>query len=403
MVRGKLGKILGIFLAVSVAFSEDHPLEKGDPIKPFLKFWEGKASKEEIQFLKALFDLQKIEVPAYMHLFAEGVFLEKKGDLKGALERYLASIKEKPSYNPSYFRFNFLIRKVEDPQPFRERIEKILRDRFKNPPPVIVENPPEKYLFLVEKMSQYMFVYKGKELEAMYPVTTGRDWEDKWREGDKRTPEGIYYFTEFIPPHKLPKMYGGIAVVLNYPNPVDKLLGKGGSGIWLHGSDEENRNQIPFSTRGCVVADNRDLREIVKKIVPENTLIAVFKEIPTNIPIDDVKAFLKEWEKAWENKDFERYISLYSKKFTWKGGGIKAWERYKRRVILGKKWIEVEIEKPTIVAFRRGLSPEVEYYVAEFRQVYRSDTYKDVGFKRLYIVNEDGELKILKEEFRREG
>jgi len=37
----------------------------------------------------------------------------------------------------------------------------------------------------------------------MYPVTTGKNLGDKFTEGDGRTPEGIYYFTRFIPPQEL--------------------------------------------------------------------------------------------------------------------------------------------------------------------------------------------------------
>jgi murein L,D-transpeptidase YafK len=344
----------------------------------------------------------KEEPSEYARFFARGLMAERRGNLEEAIENYLRSIELKSDYNPSYFRFNALIRKVENPEVFRKRMTDIVWKRFSIPPSVIVENSDDKYVFLVEKMSQYLLIYKGKVLENLYPVTTGQDWEDKWVEGDKRTPEGIYYFTEFIPPERLPKMYGGIAVVLNYPNPVDKLLGKGGSGIWLHGSDEEDRNNIPFSTRGCVVAGNDDLRSIVKRIAKENTLIAIYKEIPTDIEVDDVVAFLSLWERSWEEKDVDTFLSMYSKRFRWKRGRFRSWERYKRRVILGKRSIDVEIKDLTVVAFRRGLSEEVEYYVAEFTQVYRSDTYSDVGFKRLYIIKENDELKILTEEFKRD-
>ena len=114
-------------------------------------------------------------------------------------------------------------------------------------------------------------------------------------------------------------------------------------------------------------------------------------------------SFLKSWEESWEEKDLERYLSHYSRRFTWKRGGFKEWKRYKRRVILGKKKIDIEIRDLTLLAFRRGLSKEVEYYVAEFHQVYRSDSYSDRGLKRLYIIKENGKLKILREEFKREG
>lgn len=396
-------RVLILLFIFGIGFGS-HPedLERGNLTNSFERFIEGKATDYDLYIIKSLAEDIKEEPPEYVKLFARGLIAERRGDLEEAIENYLKSIELKRDYNPSYFRFNELIRRVEHPEKFRQKMTDIIWDRFSIPPPVIVENPEDKFVFLVEKMSQYLLIYKGKVLENLYPVTTGQDWEDKWSEGDKRTPEGVYYFTEFIPPEKLPKMYGGIAVVLNYPNPVDKLLGKGGSGIWLHGSDEENRYNIPFSTRGCVVAENNDLRHIVKRIAKNNTLIAIYKEIPTDIELDDVRSFLKTWEESWENKDIDTFLSLYSDKFTWEKGNYRSWSNYKRRTILSKKRIKVDIEDLTILAFRRGLSDNVEYYVAEFHQTYKSDAYSDKGFKRLYILKENGKLKILREEFRKE-
>jgi len=357
-------------------------LERGKVDGAFGRFLRGNASEEDLALIKSLAEEIDLNPSPHLRYYAKGILQEKRGNLREALKNYLMSIEAKSDYNPSYFRFNELIRKVRDADDIRERLTEILKKRFGTPPPVILENPPNRYLFLVEKMSQYLLIYRGMTLEALYPVTTGRDWEDKWREGDRRTPEGIYYFTRFIPPEKLPKMYGGIAVVLNYPNPVDRLLGKGGSGIWLHGSDEEGRNSIPFSTRGCVVADNRDLKDIAARIRKTNTLMAIYKEIPSSIKVDDIRSFLRSWEESWEQKDLKAYLSHYSRKFRWKRGGFREWKRYKRRVILNKRSIEVDLEDLTVVAFRRGLSDEVEYYLAEFRQTYRSDKYSDRGIKR---------------------
>lgn len=393
-----------LLLLISLALGA-HPedLERGDLTGAFKRFLEGKATEYDLYLIKSLAEEIGKEPPPFMRFFARGLLAERRGDYEGALRSYVRSIELKPDYNPSYFRFNELVRKVRNPEAYREKLTRILKKRFSRPPPVLVENPRDKYVFLVEKMSQHLLVYRGKRLEALYPVTTGKDWEDKWKEGDRRTPEGIYYFTRFIPPKRLSKIYGGIAVVLNYPNPVDRLLGKGGGGIWLHGSDEENRNRIPFSTRGCVVAGNEDLRKMIGKISLNNTMIAIFKEIPSRIKLDDVLSFLRSWERSWEGKDLKGYLSHYSERFTWKGGGFREWKRYKRRVILEKRMIEVEIKDLTLLAFRRGLSEEVEYYVAEFHQTYRSDSYSDKGIKRLYIIKEGGKLRILREEFRREG
>ena len=394
---------LSLLLSCGVIFSA-HNLERGDILESVERYIKGSPTSLDLFLLKSLSEEIKEEAPSYMRLFTRGLLEEKRGNKEKALNYYLLSIEENPDYNPSYFRFNALIRKVKNPETYRERIEEIMRKRFAEAPPIIIRNPEDKFLFVVEKMSQYMMIFKGKKLIELHPVTTGIDWEDKWREGDKRTPEGIYYFTEFIPPRKLPKMYGGIAVVLNYPNPVDRAMRKGGYGIWLHGSDSEDRNQIPFSTRGCVVANNDSLRDIVKKIKTHNTLIAIYKTVPDKAEGNEVIEFLKGWERDWESKNFESFIDRYSKKFRWKRGGFKNWERYKRRVILSKDFIEVEIKDLTVVAFLKDDDGKKrEYYVAEFRQSYRSNSYSDKGLKRLYIIREGDKLRIISEEFFREG
>ncbi len=397
----KWGAWLLILLSIlSISLAETRHLERGDILKTFKRFIEGKANDYDVYLIKSLAEEINEEPPDYIRSFAKGLLYEKRGKLEEALENYLSSIEKHPDYNPSYFRLNDLLRRIKHPERFRKRLTEIVRRRFEKAPPVILENPEDRYVFLVEKMSQYLLVYRGKHLEGLYSVTTGKDWEDKWREGDKRTPEGIYYFTKFIPPERLPKIYGGVAVVLNYPNPIDKLLGKGGKGIWLHGSDVEDRKNIPFSTRGCVVAGNDDLKSITEKIKLGNTLIGIFKVIPSELRTKDIRKFLKQWKESWEKKDVDRYLSFYSKRFKWKRGGFREWRRYKRRVVGNKKWIKVDVQDLTVLTFSKG---DINYYVAEFKQIYRSDKYSDKGIKRLYIIEEDDKLKIIYEEFLKGG
>jgi len=391
-----------IFIGLSLSAPHLHEhLEKGR-IEPIIdSVLKGKEKGEAVLIFKAFADelAGKREVPAYLKRYVRGLIAERKGNIREAIKNYIDSIYIKYDYNPSYYRLHELIRKIDNAEKFREKIRNILQVRFAETPPVIVENAPNKYVFVVEKMSQYMLVYKGKKLVGMFPVTTGQAWEDKWREGDRRTPEGIYFFTEYIDVSKLPPLYGNLAVALNYPNPYDNLLGKTGSGIWLHGSDSDNRNNIPFSTRGCVVADNRDLEEIRKYIRLGNTPIAIYKVIPSRLKLDEVGSMIEEWRRSWENKNYNRYISFYSKKFRWKGGDIRSWKRYKRRTVLGKEYIDVDIKDITILAFSRHGDERPLYYVAEFLQIYRSNNYSDRGIKRLYIAKEEGRLKILAEEF----
>ncbi len=389
-----------LWLLVGFIFA-NFELEKGQLEKILIKAIKGK-DEEARAVLRALSELvYPQEPPLYLKLYARGVLLERQGKLEEAINFYLKSIKENPYYNPSYYRFNELIRRVERPITYRKMLEDILRSRFKEPPPVIVENSPKKYLFLVEKMSQTLFLYKGKKLIGMYFVTTGKNWGDKFKEGDAKTPEGIYTFTRYIDVSKLSKDYGKFAVALNYPNPYDKILGKTGDGIWLHGSNPKDRYSIPYSTRGCIVANDLDIEKFKFAIRLEDTLIGIYKVIPTKLKLDNVKDFLRRWKEAWERKDLKTYLSLYSKSFKWKGGGLKEWKRYKRRTILGKKFIRVDLKDITILAFRRYLEERPSYYVIEFLQSYNSDTYSDFGIKRLYVAREGEELKIISEEFKK--
>ena len=392
-MKGARVFLVNLFLLIGVAMpSED--LERGNILKIFEKFLKGSASEEELSVIKEVASKVEVKPPLYLKEYALGLIEENRGNKEEALKHFLRSIELKPDYNPSYFRFNELIRSVDNPGRYREKITHIVKNRFTEPPPVIIANSDKKYLFLVEKMSQYLLVYKGKKLIALYPVTTGQGWGDKWVEGDKKTPEGLYFFTRFIPPSQLPAMYGGIAVVLNYPNPVDKLLGKGGSGIWLHGSNEEDREKIPFSTRGCVVADNESLRDALKFIRLDNTLVGIYKTIPEKLESENVLEVLNRWKESWENKDLEGYISFYSKNFKWKRGGLREWKRYKKRVILGKKYIKVNMKDITVIAFSKG--NEATYYLVEFLQEYESDSYRDRGLKRLYLVKEGSNINSIK-------
>jgi len=396
-------RFLLFFLLSPLLFASVY-LETGEIERVLSKVALGKASEEELKAVKAYFEQMNLPVEKYLVLYARGLLLEREGKLKEALEFYLKSIELNPHYNPSYYRFNFLIRKVESPELYRSKLVKILKERFKSPPPVILENPPHHYVLVVEKMSQYLFIFKGKELVEMHPITTGKNLGDKEREGDARTPEGLYYFTRLVPPDRLPETYGGVAVVLNYPNPYDRLVGKTGGGIWLHGSKEEDRNKLPFSTRGCIVAENKALKEkILPKINLLNTLVGIYKVVPRELKADDLKAFLRRWEEAWESKDLEKFLSFYSESFRWKGGGKKEWRDYKRRTILSKKFIKVEVKDLTVLAFAKRGQKEPLYYLVEFFQEYRSDTYADKGVKRMYIVKEGKDLKIISEEFQEVG
>ncbi len=144
---------------------------------------------------------------------------------------------------------------------------------------VLVKLKEGEYLLLVEKDRHTLTIYDHtlKPLST-YRVTTGKVAGDKQKEGDLKTPEGVYFFTEYIDGRRLHQKYGVGALVMDYPNPFDRLKGKGGYGIWLHATDEPERINRPRDTRGCVVTTDEDFLRIKALVRLGATPVVVVKK-----------------------------------------------------------------------------------------------------------------------------
>lgn len=116
-------------------------------------------------------------------------------------------------------------------------------------------------------------------LVADFYVSIGSNGSGKQREGDLRTPVGIYRITNFIPGTQLPGLYGGGAFTLNYPNAWDRHLGRTGYGIWLHGVPARTFNRAPRASEGCVVLSNTNLAWLRGKIDVQTTPVVLTNEL----------------------------------------------------------------------------------------------------------------------------
>ncbi len=145
-------------------------------------------------------------------------------------------------------------------------------------------------------------------LKYSYPCVTGQLQGDKQQINDLRTPEGIY-FVEYKIANGLDfREYGGVAYTLNYPNPVDRLRGKTGHGIWIHSKGFELS-----PTRGCVAIDLRSISEVGPLLTP-GTPVVVAEELKGTTADDDALATLRglmaEWSQAWESRS-DRLFNYY--------------------------------------------------------------------------------------------
>ena len=137
---------------------------------------------------------------------------------------------------------------------------------------------PNHRLVVVDKSLQRLMVfqYLGEFiLEQEYPCATGQNPGSKLKEGDERTPVGIYFTTHRYKDNKV-TIFGDRAIHLNYPNPFDKAQGRKGNGIYIHGTNQKLK---PRSSNGCITLRNTDLARIYDLIVEQQTPVVVMEKL----------------------------------------------------------------------------------------------------------------------------
>ena len=129
-------------------------------------------------------------------------------------------------------------------------------------------------LFAADKSRKLLFQVEATNgvpsIARQFDCIHGRVEGDKQKEGDLKTPEGVYFITRKIT-QKLDFMeYGPHAFNLNYPNPADRLRRKTGSGIWLHSKGQPIHG---ITTRGCLAIDQYEITELVPILRPGTPVI----------------------------------------------------------------------------------------------------------------------------------
>jgi len=261
----------------------------------------------------------------------------------------------------------------------------------------LISTEKGKYSVCVDKSCQRLYVYDGRRRILEIPCSTGMNSGNKQIKGDKRTPEGVYFFEKIIDGKKLPKFYGWRAYVLDYPNPVDKANGKNGNGIWIHG------RIIPLDktdTKGCVSLINTDLKRIapyldayMTPVITLDQIIYVNKTTLCNLE-ESYRDFVYRWINAWANKELEKYRSCYSDRFydTDRGYCLDDFVESKAKTFKKYNYINISIDQLRI-AGADG------YILAYFLMDYSGDYFQSTGIKYIYIKSTSLGPKILSERF----
>ncbi|WP_320171083.1 L,D-transpeptidase family protein [Maridesulfovibrio sp.] len=255
------------------------------------------------------------------------------------------------------------------------------------------------YVVAVDKEAQrlHLLVHKSPlHAEASFSCATGQAVGDKVVEGDLKTPEGVYFtsgkrtgLTDF-------KLYGTMAFPLDFPNPVDRIKGKTGYGIWIHG---RGKKLLPRDTKGCVALNNADIGALDAKIAP-GTPVIIGKSLEWNdvsgsqkADSEELEALVYKWADDWKNRKdsfFEIYApDLFSRS---EQRPFRYFKNRKKRIFASTDWIDIEI-------FNLRALPGPDYWVTWFDQYYRSGKLSSSTSKRLYWQKVDGKWKIVGREY----
>lgn len=104
-------------------------------------------------------------------------------------------------------------------------------------------------------------------------ISSGKGGFGKQIEGDNKTPLGVYTINAKRSDASLPDLYGAGALTLNYPNALDRHMGRTGYGIWIHGVPHAQRSRAPRSSEGCVTMSNDHIASLMNQVDPKDTLV----------------------------------------------------------------------------------------------------------------------------------
>ena len=343
-----------------------------------------------------------------------------------AMTRVNALLRDYPNFRLAYLvRGDLLLARSRPLQTFGNVVKTVPQDRIEGlreealarlramrsrpsddrlPRYVLQLHPGQKHVLVVDSRRSRLYVFGNDQgrprLVADFYVTLGKNGVEKTREGDQKTPIGVYHVTGNLPRSKLTDFYGAGAFPINYPNEWDRRRGRNGHGIWLHGVPADLYSRPPRASDGCLVLANPDLESVGRYVQVGTTPVIIADAIEWSdaASVDaerrSLNAALEQWRADWQDRDTERYLGHYSQRFGAGGGqGYAAWATHKRAVNAAKSWIKVGLSRVAMFRYPR----EGDFVVVSFEQDYKSSTLSNSMRKRQYWIKEEGRWKILYE------
>ena len=278
------------------------------------------------------------------------------------------------------------------------------------PGSVVQLQPRQRRVLVVDTTRSTLYVFENRDGEPQYVtdyyVSIGKNGIDKFREGDNKTPLGVYHVTGRLSRTKLNATYGKLAeqygigaLPISYPNEWDRREGRNGHGIWLHGVPSDTYSRPPLASNGCIALTNEDFTAISREVQIGLTPVIIANGVDWVTPEagralrQELRERLESWRQDWENRDTDQYLAHYAAGFASGTLDLAKWSEQKRKVNAGKSWIRVKLEAVSI--FRHPGRDDLA--VVTFDQDYASSNLAKKMRKRQYWIREDGVWRILHE------
>ncbi len=262
---------------------------------------------------------------------------------------------------------------------------------------VFIAETEASSFYRFDREDDYHFAPAGQDY-----MSIGRGGIRKEREGDRKTPLGIYFVTEQLDTTKLHDKYGITAFPLDYPNAWDRHLGRTGDGIWVHGVDPNGGHRPPLDTDGCIALPNERLRALERVFVPNVTPVLISHRLewatPEAVEAERValEGAVTAWAEALEDGDMHAWLDAYDESFRHWGMNKAEWSSFSMQTFARRAISAVRVSELLLL----GDPAEPGLYLSRFRlEVTEGDARNVVSLRRMYWRrSESGAFRIVAED-----
>lgn len=164
--------------------------------------------------------------------------------------------------------------------------------------------------------------------------------------------------------------------------------------------DVEDREVLASEESDAVILAATESAESVPAQSASETTVEAVEQQEILLPaeqlllpdVNELEAAVAIWVSAWEEKELTGYFASYHSGFVPRYQDTQAdWRSNRRRVIGNAAWIRLEMSEFEFIGVDAGMM-EVHFWLS-----YESPTYSDNTQKKLLMVEEEGEWRIMEE------